>query len=995
VASRPVWLAAGVVAAAGAAEVAAATAGTAWSGSGGYGGVAGGVPGAGATSVVAAGVVAAGLCLAAGVSVTPARRHGAAAAAPAAALGAALVAARLSLGLVAGAADPAAAGQWTGPLPAEAGTRPAIVLSARSVSGQQLATLHLLDPPLDCAGQLAAYPRLSPGDRIDWTGRIRPLRDTSYDRWLASQGISARCDAAAFAVTNHDTSPLAHLEQLRQAAGDALQRVIPEPEGGLAAAILIGLRDRVDREVATAFTTAGVSHIVAISGWNIAIVAATIAALLGGLARRRRTVVTIGAILAYTLFAGASPSVVRAAVMAGVALAAVESGRGSRATTGLAWAAALMILAEPATVADAGFQLSAAATAGLIAWGSPIAGLLERRAAFVPTPIRDCLGVSLAAQAATLPIILLTFGRLALIAPAANLAAVPLVPPAMAAGLAALGAGALAQAGAPSWLTGLLAMPAWALLTALVGIVELAASVPGASASLPFPANSMVAAVAAALLCPMHRALTRGGAAGDPIGADRGSSHGVRRSATSPSPASRSPAGRRTSPIHRWAVFGAASAVILAGCVVSARPDGSVHVIVLDVGQGDAILVEGDRGGRILVDGGPDGVTLAAALDRYVPPWDRRLDAIVLTHPHDDHVAGLVEALDRYRVDCVFESGLSLATPSYEAWQEVLDAHGLEAGRLATGDSIRLDGATLRVLWPDPDVSPAPGTASENRQVNDRSIVLLGEFAGRRFLLTGDMEDDVDPLLLARGLPRVDLLKVAHHGSATASSEAMLAALRPSVAIVSVGADNDFGHPAGSTLARLREHSSTVLRTDQSGSVEVTLSAASVTVGAERYDSLDVDPQPPGERGLAALARTAGLAPAPFTRRGRDGRLAGLAGDARRGRGRSPAGRSGGAPPRRGQASGPEAIAQRAGPRRRLGALAGRAGPPRAGAGHRRPPRDSPGGRPLVRELAGLGRARGTDRGLRRQAGRAAAGAHGRSLQVVGQALPSQPAHLG
>jgi len=976
VASRPVWLAAGVVAAAGAARVVAA-AGTTWGGSGGVAGV------------VAAAVVAAGFCLAAVASVAPAGRHRTAAA-PAAALGAALLAARLALGLAAGAADPAAAAQRTDPLPAEAGTRPATVVGARSVSGQQLATLRLLDPPLDCAGQLASYPRLSPGDRIEWTGRIRPLRDTSYDRWLASQGISARCEATAFAITGRDSSPLAHLEHLRQAAGDALQRVLPEPEGGLSAAILIGLRDRVDREVATAFTTAGVSHIVAISGWNIAIVAATIATLLRGLARRRRAILTISAILAYTLFAGASPSVVRAAVMAGVTLVAVESGRGSRATTALAWAAALMILAEPATVADVGFQLSAAATAGLVAWGSPIAGLLERRAPFVPAPIRDSLGVSLAAQAATLPIILLAFGRLALIAPAANLAAVPLVPPAMAAGLVALGAGALAQAGAPGWLTGLLAMPAWAVLTALVGMVELAASVPGASASLPFPANAVAAIVAATLLRPMHRALTRGATRG-PAGAARESSRGERRS-----PASRSRTNRRASPIHRWAVFGMASAVILAGCVVSARPDGSVHVIVLDVGQGDAILVEGDRGGRILVDGGPDGETLAAALDRYVPSWDRRLDAIVLTHPHDDHVAGLVEALDRYRVGRIFESGLSLETPSYEAWREALDAHGLEAGRLAAGDSIRLDGATLRVLWPDADTSP-PGTggATENRQVNDRSIVLLGEFAGRRFLLTGDIEDDVDPLLVARGLPQVDMLKVAHHGSATASSETMLAALSPRVAIVSVGADNDFGHPAGSTLARLREHSSTVLRTDQSGSVEVTLSAASVTVGAERYDSLDVDPQPPRERGLAALARTAGLAPAPLARRGRDRWLAGPAGDARRDRGRSPAGRSGGAPPRRGQASSPEAGIERAGSRRRFGTLAGRAGPSRAGAGNRRAPREPPGRRALVRELAGLGPARGADRGLRRQAGRAAAAAYGRSLRVVGQALPSEPAHLG
>ena len=123
----------------------------------------------------------------------------------------------------------------------------------------------------------------------------------------------------------------------------------------------------MDKNVAAAFTAAGVSHIVAISGWNIAIVAATVAALMRGrLTRRRRAIVTILAIVGYTLFAGASASVMRAAVMAGVAMAAVESGRGSRVMVGLAWAMALMILVEPATVADVGFQLSAAATAGLL-----------------------------------------------------------------------------------------------------------------------------------------------------------------------------------------------------------------------------------------------------------------------------------------------------------------------------------------------------------------------------------------------------------------------------------------------------------------------------------------------------------------------------------------------------------------------------------------------------------------------------------------------------
>ncbi len=612
--------------------------------------------------------------------------------------------------------------------------------------------------------------------------------------------------------------------------------------------------------------------------------------------------------------------------MAAVALLAVESGRGSRAMVGLAWAVAAMVVAEPGTVGDAGFQLSAAATAGLVAWATPLTRRLEAAAPWLPGPLRESLGVSLAAQAATLPIALLTFGRLALIAPAANLVAVPLVPPAMAAGALAFVAGGLGALGAPSWLCGLLALPAWALLAGLISVVHVAASVPGANETLAFPANALAATAAGLALCLLHRQL-RAPSSGK---ADRptrctGPSARAGRAGDAGKPARR--------PNHRRVFVAAAFVVALAGCVVASRPDGAVHVIVLDVGQGDAILLEGDHGGRILIDGGPDGSLLLNVLDRYVPAWDRRLDAIVLTHPHDDHVSGLVTVVDKYRVGRAFESGWSVSTPAYRAWLDALTAHGLRPERLRTGDALRLDDATLRVLWPDDGtVRPAclDPTATDNRKTNDASIVLLGEYENRRFLLTGDAEDDVDPILLGRGLPTVDMLKVAHHGSATASSDDLLAALRPGVAVVSVGAGNPYGHPAPSTMARLRTHAQTVLRTDQVGTVETTLDAAAVTVSSARsdygrrpaegrsalaagagvgagvgpstppgllYNSIYVSPEPSRKRGPAALARAAGLAPPSLTGRGRDGGLAGVAGGfgwaiARsppRGSGRSPA----------------------------------------------------------------------------------------------------------
>ncbi|MGH2474894.1 MAG: ComEC/Rec2 family competence protein, partial [Candidatus Limnocylindrales bacterium] len=311
--------------------------------------------------------------------------------------------------------------------------------------GQQVATLRTIGSGHDgfrLAATLPRYPEIEPGDRVDVGGRVRPRPDSPYGRYLERLGAWGNLDARSMTLRERPTDPGARLEGMRRDAGDLLTRVLPEPEAGLAAGILIGLRDRVDRDVAAAFTTAGVSHVVAISGWNIAIVAAAIAAVAGGLTRRRRATVTALAIVGYIAFAGASPSVLRAGAMAGVVLIARESGRSGRAPAALGWAVVLLLLADPGLIGDAGFQLSTLATAGLIAWATPITERLERRTGGrLPRWLTESLGVSLAAQAATLPIVLASFGRLAVIAPLVNLLVVPLVAPAMAAGIAAMAGG--------------------------------------------------------------------------------------------------------------------------------------------------------------------------------------------------------------------------------------------------------------------------------------------------------------------------------------------------------------------------------------------------------------------------------------------------------------------------------------------------------------------------------------------------------------------------
>ena len=746
------------------------------------------------------------------------------------------------------------------------------------------------------------------------------------------------------------------------------------------------------------------SHVVAISGWNIAILAAAVAAMTGRLGRRRRSVVTIIAIVTYVAFAGASASVVRAALMAGVVLLARESGRAGRATAALGWAVTLLLLADPKLIGDAGFQLSSLATAGLIAWATPLTGWIETVGrGRLPRWLAESLGVSLAAQAATLPIILVSFGRLALLSPLVNLLIVPLVAPAMAVGLLALAAGCVVVAGGPPVLGAVLAAPGWVILRLLVAIVEAAAALPFATVTLepPFDAIAAIGSVVALVALVRWRKRRREPAGTTPRPGARATSATSTRDGTGAPSRSHANAGAHPQPgrlARRAAIVALLVTMAVASAVVVVRPAAVTRVTILDVGQGDAILVEGARGGRLLVDGGPDPDRLLVALDRHIPPWDRRIDAVILSHPHEDHVAGLALLLERYHVARVFEPGMRGPGPGYAAWLRVLARpNGPIRLSLAAGDRLSVDEIGLRVLWPIrghvPTEPPDGGTG-----INNVSVVLLGQVGSRRFLLMGDVEQEIDPSLLAEDLPRVDLLKVAHHGSRTATTEAFVEAVRPRVAVASAGAGNPYGHPARATMDRLAAAGARVLRTDRDGTVVATFEADTMsvrtegsravttlaprpatanaaTVGArfrcaipvtalvpEREPSAPTSAVPPDPgtewtvgyhrsddgawargRGLPpALPRSPALVRAACARRGRGGRLAGRAYRRARHDAGPDARGSRGTAPRHRQAPACERSGPRAPPRRGIRSMADRGRPSGTGAGGGEPPVDPP-----------------------------------------------------
>jgi competence protein ComEC len=417
--------------------------------------------------------------------------------------------------------------------------------------------------------------------------------------------------------------------------------------------------------------------------------------------------------------------------------------------------------------------------------------------------------------------------------------------------------------GAPAIVATVAAAPAWVGLRVLIAIVEGAARLPLASITLEPPLGTVASAMVAGLVL-VTLVLRRRRAARSPT-------HGQNGAASSAIVANQSDPVRRRGPrtsgrprLIRVATLTMIVSLAVAGGVVAARPAGVARVTVLDVGQGDAILVEGGAGGRLLVDGGPDPDRLLVALDRHLPPWDRRIDAIILSHPHEDHVAGLALLLDRYRVTRVFEPGMRGPGPGYAAWAERLARPGAPIRQgLATGDRLGVDDIALRVLWPDRGTVPAepPDTGTG---INNVSIVLFGEVGGRSFLLTGDIEDGIDPVLLTRRLPRVDLLKVAHHGSRTATTEAFVDAVRPGVAIASAGTGNPYGHPTRQTLDRLRSSGARVYRTDVDGTVTVTFEASGLSIRRQPRPARGAAPPAPTD--ATATTRAAPVpASRPFT----------------------------------------------------------------------------------------------------------------------------------
>ncbi|MEO7501574.1 MAG: DNA internalization-related competence protein ComEC/Rec2 [Gemmatimonadaceae bacterium] len=583
------------------------------------------------------------------------------------------------------------------------------------------------------------------------------------------------------------------LGSARVRAAETIDRVFGR-DARMAKALLIADQHQIPPEMRDRYARAGIIHMLSISGLHVAIIAAAILLILrlARLPPSLAALVALAVITIYVAVIGAPPPAVRSAAMLGMGAA---SAAWQRPTSPWAsWAVgALVPLVQPRTVLDLGYQLSVVGIAGLIASGVLSRRFFAPRLSGLSLRISRELLTSVVASIVSAPLVAWYFGRLSLVAPLANLAAGPVISvlqPTL----------FLALVFAPfPLIAGFFAAAAHPLLLMFDGVASAAAALP--ASSLPVTPTYLTVVAGSIAIAALLVAIL-----------------------------SRHPA--------RPLLAAASALVVVAWAPAIHLPySGWVELHVLDVGQGDAILLRTNGGRWMLIDAGRVWKGGDAGRSTIIPYIMRRggaLESFVLSHAHSDHVGGAVSVLAALRPrtfwDAAFPQGSRIYDQSLRAAREA----DVEWRRVHPGDEITIDGVTVEFLAPD-----SAWTASLV-DPNEASTIVLIRYGSVRFLSVGDAEGAEEAWLLdhARNQLAADVLKVGHHGSSTSSSDEFLSAVHPSAAIISVGADNIYGHPSADVLAALARVGARVVRTDERGTVIVRTDGRAIILEAEgqRWD---------------------------------------------------------------------------------------------------------------------------------------------------------------
>jgi len=571
---------------------------------------------------------------------------------------------------------------------------------------------------------------------------------------------------------------LTHSGEIRARASAGLGRGVPQREAELARGFVLGEDEGIDERTQEDFRRAGLSHLLAVSGENVTLLALLAMPLLGalGIPLRERLLWVLALIAVYVPVAGAGPSIQRAGVMGALGVLATLGGRRASRLYALALAAAVTLAVDPGVAADVGWQLSFAAVLGILLLATPLSRAIVARLG--PgrwrRTLAEGIAVTVAATLATAPLIAFHFETLSTTTLVANVLAMPAVAPAMWLGM---------LSAALSQLPGLPLAPLNGLNTLLLAyIAQVASWCAGPSWSelhVQLGGAGLIATYlglgALVLLCMRFASARRLVAA--------------------------------------LAVV-ALLFVLPGGGSAAPRPVSGLRVDVLDVGQGDAILLQPAGAPAVLVDGGPPGDGLEGKLE---DAGVTSLGAAVITHDQSDHAAGVEELLGRFPVRRLIFARLDHRVVAAAA------AVGAEPQRVAAGQELRSGRLRLQVLWPPPELLRE---ADADQDPNQLAVVLEARWGSFTMLLTADAEAESVPLEPGP----IDVLKVAHHGSVDAGLAALLDRTHPKLAVISVGEDNPYGHPAPETISTFSKHGIPIFRTDRDGDVVIEVSRGSMRV---------------------------------------------------------------------------------------------------------------------------------------------------------------------
>lgn len=674
------------------------------------------------------------------------------------------------------------------------------------------------------------YPGYEYGDELKLMGEIatpQPLDDFDYKGYLAHQGIYTVVFYPSIEVLDKDQgfAPLAWIYSLRHGLAENIAAAVPEPHASLAQGIILGMRGNISPELSDKFAVSGTAHLLAISGVHLGIIAGVLLGAGLWLFGRRHYLyvwLALGTIWFYVLITGAHTPVIRGAVMTSIFLVAEILGRQRNAMPALAFAAAVMAGVSPYILGNASFQLSFLAMAGLILIFPILRTAGRRMTARVPGEnsralplanfVVDGVSATLGALIGVWPVVAYYFGIVSLAGPLATLLALPALPVVIILGAITgiTGFASIFIAQGFGWL-------AWLFLSYILLVVGGLAS--SALSAIDFgPVSPVFLSIYYMVLVAVIWAYS-----------NKDRLFGERSKAPEKSIVYEP---FRLAPTMKMVIVPLIAAAVLTVYTMIAMPDDKLHVSFLDVGEGDAVLIsKGSR--QVLVDGGPSPQAISLELGEKMPYWDRTIDLLVLTHPHNDHMAGLVEVLRRYRVEKIMQPDCDYESPLYDEWRRIIGEKGIDVTIAMCGQIIDMgDGVVIEVL--NPAGTYSAGTVSDP----DNNSVVLRVAAGEvSFLLTGDIMRETEWEMVRQGLGLSGtVLKVAHHGSDTSTTGEFLAAVSPGAAVICCGSDNRYGHPDEDVIYRLAQRVSPerVFMTSANGTIEFTTDGERLWVEVER-----------------------------------------------------------------------------------------------------------------------------------------------------------------